>query len=240
MGIYKYQTRIRYTDINEDNELSNKGVINVLSEAAGIHSEEVGYGLNTMDKTKCAWMLLNWKIRVFKRPTWKTKLTVETWPRNFSKVSSWRDFEMYDEEGEKVAIATTEWVLIDAEKMSLKKITEEMVNEYGIVEKSVFEDEVSSKLSEPDGMEKVYEYTATRRDIDVNHHVNNTVYLDLAYNVLPKDTNVEFDNVEIYFKKQIKLGETVECFYKFEENTHIVSIKSLDGKTLHAILRLKN
>ena len=34
MSVYEYETRIRYTDINENNELSDKGLLNILNEAA--------------------------------------------------------------------------------------------------------------------------------------------------------------------------------------------------------------
>lgn len=56
-----------------------------------------GYSLNTIDKTGYSWMLLYWKVKTFKRPRWNTELTIKTWPRKFEKVSSWRDFEVYDE-----------------------------------------------------------------------------------------------------------------------------------------------
>ncbi len=42
-------------------------------------------------------MLLYWKIKIYSRPKWNTKLIVKTWPRKIEKVSSWRDFEVYDE-----------------------------------------------------------------------------------------------------------------------------------------------
>ena len=41
MSVYEYKTHIRYEDINENNELSDKGILNILSEAAGVHSEVV-------------------------------------------------------------------------------------------------------------------------------------------------------------------------------------------------------
>lgn len=34
MAIYELKTSIRYTDINEDNKLSDKGLLNILQEAA--------------------------------------------------------------------------------------------------------------------------------------------------------------------------------------------------------------
>lgn len=237
MAVYEYKTNIRFNEINENNELSDKGLLTILSEAAGVHSEEVGYGLNTVEETNCTWMLLYWKVKIFKRERWNTEITVKTWPREFSKISSWRDFEVYGKEGEKIAIASTEWVLIDAKKGRIGKITDEMADDYGIVESKAFNENLTGKLQELENMEKVYEYTAERRDIDTNHHVNNIVYLEYAYNALPEDISLDFSDIEIYYKKQIKKGETVSIFHGKEENSHVVSIKSLDEKTVHAIIK---
>lgn len=237
MAVYEYKTRIRFNEINENNELSDKGLLTILSEAAGVHSEEVGYGLNTVDETNCTWMILYWKVKIYKRPKWYTELTIKTWGREFTKISSWRDFEVYDNTGEKIAVASTEWVLIDAQKGKIGKITEKMINDYGKVEKQVFNETLTGKIQEPENMQKVYEYTAERRDIDTNHHVNNIVYLELAYNAFPENISIDFSDIEIYYKKQIKQGEPVSIFYGKEKNSHFVSIKSLDQKTIHAILK---
>lgn len=238
MSVYEYKTHIKYNEIDENNKLSDKGLINILSEAASKHSQEVGYGLNDIEKTGYTWMLLFWKVKFFKRPRWNTDLVIKTWARSFNKISSWRDFEVYDPNGEKIAIATTEWVLIDVKKGGIGRITEELINKYGLVEKAVFEEEPTGKFKEEENMKETYQYTAARRDIDVNHHVNNANYLDIAYEALPIDLKIdEFENIEIYYKKQIKIGETVCCYYSNSNNIHTVCIKSEDGKNLHAILK---
>lgn len=150
-------------------------------------------------------MLLYWKIKTIKRPRWNEELKVKTWARKFEKVSSWRDFEVYDEKGELIIIGTTEWVLIDAKQEKIAKITEQMKDEYGLISKSVFDEEINGRLKIEDDMEKMYEYTARRRDIDANHHVNNVNYLEFAYDAFPKKLKTDFTNIEIYYKKQIKL-----------------------------------
>ena len=47
-----------------------------------------------------------------------------------------------------------------------------------------------------------------------------------------------YNNIEIIYKTQIKLGDKIVCLYTKEENKHIVTIKSEDEKTLHAIVEL--
>ncbi|MCI8621755.1 MAG: hypothetical protein HFJ50_08875 [Clostridia bacterium] len=86
-------------------------------------------------------------------------------------------------------------------------------------------------------MEEITEYTAVRRDIDANKHVNNVIYLELAYQALQKEIDLNFKDIEIYYKKQIKLDETVKIYRKTENNTHIICIKSKDERDLHAIIK---
>lgn len=185
-------------------------------------------------------MLLYWKIQTYKRPCWDTEVIVRTWARKFEKISSWRDFEVYDKEGNLICIATTQWVLIDVKKQKPAIITQEMAEKYGLNEKSVFQEPPKGKLKEEENMQKSYEYIASRRDIDANHHVNNVIYLEIAYNALPQDIKMDFENVEIYYKKQIKIGEEISIYCKTENNVHTVSIKSKDEKDLHAILKFLN
>lgn len=150
-------------------------------------------------------MLLYWKIKVYKRPRWNTEVTVKTWAREFLKVSSWRDFEAYDNDGNLIVIGTTEWVLIDVKTGSIAKIPDKLREDYKLLNKKVFDEEISGKLKPEEKMKKIYEYTGDRRDIDANHHVNNVVYLELAYDAFPNDVKFNFSNIEIHYKKQIKL-----------------------------------
>ena len=107
-------------------------------------------------------------------------------------------------------------------------------------EKSVFEDRKIEKITLPTNYEKSIEYTVMRKDIDVNEHMHNLSYLDLAYEVLPDDiyTNKIFDNIHINYKKQIKLYDEIKCKYSKMENKVIVVITNKDESITHAIVEL--
>ena len=237
MGTYEYKTRVQFCDIDEKNRLSPKGLIRILGEAAGIHSETVGYGLNNVSQTHLTWMILNWKIEFFLSPSWNSELIVKTWARAFSKISSNRDFNVYDSNNNLVARASSKWILVDSEKHTLARITNEISEAFGKNDVAVFDTEVNDKLQEPQNSNFVYDYQIKNRDIDTNHHVNNLYYLDFAYDSLPKELwDKDFNNIEIIYKKQIKLDDTIKCFYAYNENTnqHIVTIKSEDLSIVHS------
>ena len=241
-NIFEYKTIVQYTDINENNELSKKGLIRILLEVASLHSDIAGYGLNQVPQTHLTWIILNWKVKSFYNPTWNTTLTIKTWPKNFSRITSERDFEVFDDNNKLVAIASSKWALINSETHSFSKFTPEMLEAYGNgYEKNVFDSEINDKEKEPENSKFVYEYHVRRRDLDTNHHVDNLYYIDYAYDALPsKFWDRNFENIEIIYKKQIVFGDIIKCFYFYDEvtKTHIITIKNDTLDTIHSIVKL--
>lgn len=241
MNIYTKKFDITFSDIDINNELSNKGILRIMQEIAGLHSSTLGYGLNDAPKTGYAWLLLNWKLRVFSRPKWEETLTVNTWSKSMNPLFAYRDIEILDSKNNLVAVGSSKWILFDINKKSLIKIPTEVKDKFPSVDKSVFKEIFVEKLKEPENSIFLHEYIVQRRDIDTNHHVNNLNYLDYAYETLPEDvfSNISFSNVEIMYKHEAKLGDTLSVFYSHtEDDEYIITIKDKEQKNLHAIIKL--
>ncbi len=227
-------------DVGEKNGLTNKGILRMLQEIACHHSALSGFSVNESTITGFAWILLNWKLQVFSRPVWNTKLKINTWSSKHTLIAFYRDFEILDENNNLIAIATSKWVLFDFNKNGIAKITKEMEDRYTHVDKHVFDGPMDEKLRESENSKFISEYTVCRRDIDTNHHVNNLNYLDFAYEAIPEDIffNNDFKNVEIMYKHQAKLGETLNLFYAKQEDSNIVTVKNKEDNKLHCIVKL--
>ena len=63
----------------------------------------------------------------------------------------------------------------------------------------------------------------------------------MAKEVLPNKIyeQEELNEFEIMYKKEIKYGERPKVFYSYENNLHIVTIKSNDESEIHAIITMK-
>lgn len=241
MAIYTYNYKIKYSDVGSNNNLTLKSLVNILQESAIAHSDIAGFGINQTSITHLAWLLLNWKVKMFSRPKCNDELTVKTWPTSFDKLYSFRDFEVYDKNNNLVTIASSKWFPIDTESKKIKKITPEISEAYGEpVTKSVFENPFKEKILVPEDLKLNFNYTIQRRDIDTNGHVNNINYIDFALETLDEEifNNNVFNNLEIVYKKEIKPKENINCYYSFEDNKHIVTIKSNDNSIIHAIVKL--
>ena len=240
MAIYTSKTRIDLEDVGYSNKITNKAILKILENAGARQSETIHFGLNDMENVGFSWILLGWKVKILKRPIYNEELTINTWGRDSNRIFTYRDYEIYDESGELCAIATSKWAIVDINTGKLRELTPEIIEKYQCETKKVFKEDYTLKLKEPATIIRKQEYKAQRRDIDINKHIHNLYYLDYAYEALPEEVYEapECNNIEIMYKKQIRLNDEFKCLYTKEENQNIVTMKSEDENTLHAIIKL--
>lgn len=232
---------IGLSDINTEKELTNTCLLKYLEDVAGLHSEIAGYGVSDMNTTRKSWILLSWKVKVLNRPLVNDTLNIKTWSRCIDKFYAFRDFEVRNQYDEVICIATSKWVFIDIDKGKLVKISDEVAEKYKPESKNVFEEYDLEKLKEPDNYINKTDFKITRNLIDINKHLHNIYYLDIAKEALPEDIGLsnELNNFEIMYKKEIKLGETVKAIYSKDRDYHYITIKNEDESIIHSIIRLK-
>ena len=228
MAFFEKEYTIDVSHVAPNGFITNMGILSLLEDTACKHSDVAGYGFN---------------VKILKRVKYADIVKVRTWSRPSKKFTTLRDFEILDKNDNIICIATTKWTLIDIKTGKISTITDEIIDKYFPEDKSIFSSDDNSdikKLIEPKEHSSEYIYITQRRDIDVNKHMHNLNYLYLAYEALPEDVynSPECNNLEIMYKTSIRLGDTVKCLYSKIDNAHYVTIKSLDNKQLHAIVKL--
>lgn len=249
MAVIEKKYTISVKNVGGGNLLTNNGVLSLLEEIGCIHSDIAGYGINQMEKTHLSWVLLHWKVKVLKRPVYNETVTLKTWSRNSSKVITYRDFEIYDENNNLITIATSKWALVNTDNGGIVKITPEIIESYSPEdEKNVFGEIDIPKLKEPvdladieDNIEPAFSFTVLRRDIDMNHHMHNLYYLDYAIEALPKEVyeNLNCNEFEIMYKNGAKLGNKINCFYYKQDSSHLIVMKNAEDNRLHSIIKFE-
>ncbi len=240
--IFEYDFRMGIKDIGKGNFIKNKSILEMLENIGSYHSDFAGYGAADIEKTRVVWILMGWKLNVINRPKYGQTIHVKTWGRDMLKAFTYRDFEVFDDSGNLCAIATSKWVLMNVDTGKITRITDDIADKYKIEDRSIFPNREIEKILLP--YEEEYtaakEYVVTRRDIDINGHMHNLYYLDLAYEVLPEDVykNRPYNNIQIQYKKEIKYNEKVICKYAFLNKRNVVTIYGEDEKTVHAVIEI--
>ena len=237
---YEEKFKIGLKDIGKENRVKNKAILEMLENIGAFQSDLIGYGINDVLKNKVTWILLDWKLKIIDRPKYDQEIKIKTWARYANKFFTYRDYELYVD-SKLVAIATSKWALVNVETGKMAGISQKVLDAYQVEEKHVFEEKNMDKIKAPDNYESSIKYTVIRKDIDVNKHLHNLYYLDLAYEALPEEVYEQerpFDNVRIMYKKEVKLGEQVECQYTKQGQKHIVTIKNKDNTKIHSVIEL--
>lgn len=221
MSTYETDFNIRYTEIDSNNRLSPIAVMQYLQEIGCLHSNSVGMGLYQ----RTGWVIIHWKVKIVQKPKWNERIHIKTWVPGIQGPYCIRNYEITSG-GEQIAIATSRWVLTDPDTHKLMKITDEMLQSFGIEEKDVIS-EPFTKMKEPESYSKEIETEVALKDIDTNKHLNNIKYLELAYNTLGEDNNINY--IEAIYKHSAILGETIKiCCHKESEKIENVVIKNGD------------
>lgn len=231
--------RIGLSMLGKNTFISNKGFLSILQDVAEMHSASIGCGVTDIYKTNYSWALLNWKVKIISRPKYNDTITIKTWSRYSTKLYSYRDFEILNSDGETIAIATSKWVLIDVRLGKIAKLEKEFITKYQPEDKSVFNIVELDKPCEPKSYLSEINFEIRKSDIDINNHVNNLFYMDMALEGFPGSTN-EFNSCnefEVYYKHQIRIEDKVTLHYSNENDNHCIAIKSNDGTVLHSIIK---
>lgn len=237
----EHEVFIGLRDVALNNKVTNTALLAYLEDAGGIHSNLAGFGLKDIPKRKKSWVLLNWQIEIFERPTYGEKIIIKTWSRGVDKLYAYRDFEILNQEREIIGIATSKWVLLDIESLKITKLGNEIMDYYTVENKSVFEYPDLNKMTEPKTHSRSTTFHVNRSLLDINNHLHNIYYMDIANEVLPSEVflKTEFNEIKMMCKKEIKPGETVKVFYEKLGEEFVITIKSENEKIVHAMIKLK-
>ena len=219
--MYTFDSRIRYSECDSKGQLSLEGLINYFQDASTFHSEDLGLGIEYLDKEKQVWVLCSWQIVVERYPEMGERVVVGTFPYDFKGCFGSRNFFLKDEQGQYIAKANSLWTLLDLENQRPMKPTPIMLERYVLEEKLEME-YAPRKIDVPEGGSQQEPIVVHRNHLDTNHHVNNGQYVRMAMEYLPE--NFRIGELRAEYKKQALLGDVIYPRVIMEENMCVVSL----------------
>ena len=105
--IYSFDTRIRFSEIDENGFLRFDNFINYFQDCSTFQSEDLGIGVEYLRKMERVWVVSFWQVDINKYPRLGDKVTVGTFAYDFKSFLGYRNFFMQDENGEDPAKANS-------------------------------------------------------------------------------------------------------------------------------------
>ena len=225
--IFERKHKIGINEVNKRFEMTNESMVTLFQNLASFNSDAVGYGVYNVPKTGKTWVVVDWKLRVLRRPRYGENVIVKTWGRNTQGLISFRDFEIRSD-NEICAVATSKWMLIDIATRKPIEISDEIKDAFGEHDEfEVFIDEKLERIKPLTSYSKSGKINIRKSDLDFNNHVNNIKYFDYINEL---SENRIYNDVRISYLKEINEDDDVSIYLEKEENIDHYLIKSSDDE----------
>ena len=216
-GVYVKEYHLKSSDVNRFQRLRTSVLMRMLQEAAIAHTEELGMGREkTLDKG-LLWIVSLQRTEILRMPVYDEKVTVRSWPGKTMHVFFPRYYELTSEDGAEVLVrASALWMLLD-EKTRRFVFPET----YGImIDGCVSGSEIalpSSPKTLP--LTETKSFTVPFSYVDLNGHMNNTRYYDLADDLLPfEKSGRQLKALSVEYLHEIREAQCIKLRYGFDEN----------------------
>ncbi len=224
--MYRFDSRVRYSETDERGCLSITGIMNYLQDCSTFHSEDVGGGLAYLNEHHQAWWLSSWQIVIDRYPRLGERIVMGTWPYERKGIYAYRNFTIQDLKGGYLVRANSVWFLFDTKAGRPVRVKEEDVKRYGGPEERLAMDYAPRKIALPENYEEREPVLVMKHHIDTNHHVNNAQYVEIVRELLPDDFCITELRAE--YKKAAVLGDSMIPQVCWTEEGYVAALCDMD------------
>jgi medium-chain acyl-[acyl-carrier-protein] hydrolase len=182
-----------------------------IEETAIIDGENVVASYEEMKSLGLAWVMADFKLQRHLNKPWTSDFCIVTFPSEANPLYAIRAHNIYDKENVLIAQCFTRWVAMNIQSRSLSRIPSYLIErQYEREEDSLKYQKL--RFNAYDQFEACFDYQITERDVDLNQHTNNTVYmLKCIETAIHQKIDVNcMDTFIIQFKHETYLNDAIE------------------------------
>lgn len=231
--LWKKEYTLRASDFDKFNRIKPSSVLDLFQDAAGQHAEEIGVGFEAMIQRSYLWVLIRVKFKIVSSPHSYQKVIIKTWPLAPNRLNYRREYCIEDENGKKLIIGSSEWVVMHSEKRRLLSVPDLYPFSNGFHTEMMFEDRLC-KIHDfiADGTPNIV--NAGFSDLDVNGHVNNTKYANYVLDAVNPSETEELEIFQIDYHKEVLQGTQLNIHHIKEDHLIFAKGQNQNGDMMFA------
>ena len=223
------------SDVDFNSRLSLASLLKEYQFLATEHSKIMGMSyFDLMKNDKAFWVLSKIKVKILKAlPNWGDAFSVLTYPKAPTNVRYGRNFKVFDEDENLLAISSSEWCILDVEARKLRRASSitSYPNELKCLDESL-ETENYTNIDDAlnDNMLPLFEKVVRTTDLDMNLHMNNVVYTKIVLDCFSANFLKEHQirEYELHFIKEAPEGTKIDVYKKEVDDNIVIFGKSTD------------
>ncbi|MGN0707564.1 MAG: acyl-[acyl-carrier-protein] thioesterase [Faecalibacterium sp.] len=217
MNQYVETTLVRNADADFRRSMKPSALLRCVEQVSTDHARMFGMDDAFFDSRHVAFLIGRQSLRFTRVPRRGEKLTLTTAPEQSRRGSLKRITAVTDAAGQEVALVDCRWILVDTERGHI--LREPTWSMEGFANETV-EGELPQLVHRCKELTRAGVWEARYSLCDLNAHINNSCYLDIACDALPPEIlsqgPVTFASIK--YNHEVPMGESMEVFYGPSEN----------------------
>ncbi len=217
---YRVPFQIRSYEVDVHQRAGVSAICNYFQEAAGVHAHHLNFDITHLLDNGLTWVLYKMHIRIRSNPLRWQDVEVETWPSPGDGLRAFRDYILWDGNGERMAEAVSQWMVLDVQTRRPVRIPDEILA-LGLKESEHTIEPGKAPLKPVmDGTPELIT-VAGSGDLDMNNHVNNVKYIEWMTGYLPRPVRdgKSCRELEIHYRAEAVEGDRISHVFKTESQT---------------------
>lgn len=237
-GVFETEFRVQPYEVDLCGFTRPVTLLNYLQSAAGEHAALLGLTVADLRRNGHTWVLSRVHLAMESYPRGGRIVRIKTWLAARDRLFTIRDFELFDSEGALIGRGTTSWAVLNLATRRPVKLVD-VLPYYPLNPERALYDSFST-LPAVEKSKYELRLPVLRGDLDINRHVNNTVYAGWALETIPDEveSNCRMASIEIVFRAEALYGDTIVALTASSEeaNCYIHRIENgIDGRELARI-----
>lgn len=207
-SLFEYKIEPRHVDFT--NRVSVSSLCDIVLHAAGEDAHRRGFGIDALANNNYGWVLSRMGIELERMPLEYETMSIRTWISNYNRLSSTRNFELADMEGNIYGCAVSQWCMIDySTRMPVDMNTMAKAHEGNMVD-CPSPCELPRRIRVVES-EPLMQHKVVYSDIDFNRHMNTMRYIDMVFDAMPIEVpeKLEAWRMDLNFMKEARFGDVL-------------------------------
>ncbi len=230
MSTYRKQYTLRSADVDMQRRLRLSSLFTMLQEAAITHTTELGMGREKTLDRGLLWIVTRLSIRINRLPKYDETVVLSSWPGETMHLYFPRCSRLFDASGAVLLEASALWALMDRESRHIIFPEEHGIHIEADPDMPALPLPAAPRLplsAETGDFTVPYSYT------DLNGHMNNTRYPDLAEDCMPPRLREKaLRLVETEYSAEAGLGEKIRLETTAEETRFAMAGYNAENRRL--------
>lgn len=192
--------------MDESFQMNIASILDCFQDAATFEAENGKINTKYLYQNHMMWLLSSWQIVIDRRPHMNEHIKITTSPYDFKGFLGYRNFTIEGMDGEIMVKASSIWSLLDIEKLTPVKPTQELKDGYQLSEKLAM-DYAPRKIAILGEGAQREPIPVRKAQIDSNKHVNNVEYVRMALEFVEVPGQIRELRVE--YKKAAHFGDLI-------------------------------